>query len=384
VTRHTNDGHRGERRSVVIAGHPNVVTHNQLVYVRLEELGWDVRIVLPNRWVDEYSPDGFQPVAIEGFRGRFVRARVARPGVIQRHVYVPDPARWLRDPRPDVLFLENEPFGVPTLQWGFAAQRLGIPWGVQGDENLDRPLPWPARAIRAYTMPRIDFFAARSPGGEAMLRQWGARGEIGIVPHTLPEWELPPRDPDPPTREPFTIGFAGRLVEAKGIRDLLAAVARLDFPFRLLIVGDGPLREEVRAAGLGRGTLDLRTGVRSGDMPPLYAEMDVLVLPSRTTRTWAEQFGKVLGEALLCGTPVVGAASGEIPWVIESTGGGRVFAEGDVPALAAVLAELRADPELRARLAATGRRGVVEQLSPRTAAAELDRLMRAALARRRS
>ncbi|MCW3046968.1 MAG: glycosyl transferase, group 1 family protein [Solirubrobacterales bacterium] len=370
---------RGERRSVVVAGHPNVVTHNQLVYVRLEELGWDVRIVLPNRWVDEYSPGGFQPVAIEGFRGRFVRARIARPGVIQRHVYVPDPARWLRDPRPDVLFLENEPFGVPTLQWGFAARRLRIPWGVQGDENVDRPLPWPARAIRAYTTPRIDFFAARSPGGEAMLRQWGARGEIGIVPHTLPEWEAPLR---PAGGEPFTIGFAGRLVEAKGVHDLLAAVALLDFPFRLLVVGDGPRREAVRAADLGRGTLDLRTGVRSDDMPPLYAEMDVLVLPSRTTRTWAEQFGKVLGEALLCGTPVVGAASGEIPWVIETTGGGRVFPEGDVAALAAVLGELRADPNLRARLAATGRRGVVERLSPRVAAAELDRLMRGALARR--
>ncbi|HWH95425.1 MAG TPA: glycosyltransferase family 4 protein [Baekduia sp.] len=369
----------GQRRSVVVAGHPNVVTHNQLVYVRLEELGWDVRIVLPNRWSDEYSPDGFRPVPIEGFRGRFVRARIARPGVVQRHVYVPDPARWLRDPRPDVLFLENEPFGVPTLQWGFAAQRLGIPWGVQGDENLDRPLPWPARVIRAYTMPRIDYFAARSPGGAAMLRQWGARGEIGIVAHTLPEWDLPPRTAG---RGPFTIGFAGRLVELKGVRDLLAAVARLDFPFRLLVVGDGPLREEVRAADLGRGTLDLRTGVRSDDMPPLYADMDVLVLPSRTTLTWAEQFGKVLGEALLCGTPVVGADSGEIRWVIETTGGGRVFPEGDVGALAGVLGQLRADPELRTRLAATGRRGVLERLSPRVAAAELDRLMRGALARR--
>jgi glycosyltransferase involved in cell wall biosynthesis len=363
---------------IVVAGHPNVVTHNQLVYVRLQELGWEVRIVLPNRWVDEYSPDGFSPVAIEGFRGRFVRARIARPGVIQRHVYITDPARWLSDPRPDILFLENEPFGVPTLQWGFAAQRLRIPWGVQGDENLDRPLPWPARVIRAYTMPRIDYFAARSPGGAAMLRRWGAIGEIGIVPHTLPEWEQPPRR----TGGPFTIGFAGRLVEPKGIRDLIAAVARLDFPFRLLVVGDGPLRDELRAADLGPGTLDLRTGVRSGDMPPLYTEMDLLVLPSRTTRTWAEQFGKVLGEALLCGTPVVGADSGEIPWVIETTGGGRVFPEGDIAALAGLLEELHDDSRLRARLAATGGRGVREQLSPRVAAAELDRLLRGALVRR--
>jgi hypothetical protein len=168
-------------------------------------------------------------------------------------------------------------------------------------------------------MPRIDFFAARSPGGAEMLRRWGARSEIGIVPHTIPEWE-PPERPRA-KHDPFTIGFAGRLVEAKGIHDLLRAVRRLDFPFRLLVVGDGPLRAEFLGADLGRGELELRTGVRSAEMPALYARMDLLVLPSRTTETWAEQFGKVLCEALLCGTPVLGSSSGEIPWVIESSAG---------------------------------------------------------------
>lgn len=369
----------GPRPSVVVAGHPNVVTHNQLVYVRLAELGWDVRLVVPNRWVDEYSPGGYQPVPIDGFTGQFARARIARPGVIQRHVYVPGVRRWLSRPRPDVLFLENEPFGVPTLQWGLACERLGIPWGVQGDENLDRPLPWPARLIRRYTMPRIDFFAARSPGGAAMLERWGARGEIGIVPHTLPEWGLPASG----RGEPFTVGFAGRLVEAKGVRDLAAAVRRLDFASRLLVVGDGPLRRELETADLGRAALDLRTGVRSDEMPPLYAQMDVLVLPSRTTRTWAEQFGKVLGEALLCGTPVIGAASGEIPWVIERTGGGLVVPEGDPAALATALQELRDDPGARRRFAEAGRSGVLAHFAPTVAARELDRLLRASIERGR-
>jgi glycosyltransferase involved in cell wall biosynthesis len=58
-------------------------------------------------------------------------------------------------------------------------------------------------------------------------------------------------------------------------------------------------------------------------MRDAYAEMDVLVLPSRTTSRWAEQFGRVLIEALWCGVLVVG--SGEIPWIVETTGGGRVF-----------------------------------------------------------
>jgi glycosyltransferase involved in cell wall biosynthesis len=355
-----------------VVSHPNVVTHNQLVYVRLAELGWKVSMVVPNRWVDEYSPGGFTPQAIDGFAGRFARVRVARPGNVQRHFYLARAGRWLSGPeRPDVLFLEHEPFSVPALQWGWACWRRGIPWGVQGDENLDRPLPWPAKAIRAFTMPRIAFFAARSPGGAEMLRRWGATPPIDIVPHTLPEWAPPPR----PECGVFTIGFAGRLVEAKGVRDLIAAAARLPFPFRLLIIGDGPLREELQSAALGRGTLDLRVGVRSDAMPQLYAEMNVLVLPSRTTATWAEQFGKVLGEALLCGTPVVGTSSGEIPWVVETTGGGRVFPEGDVAALATVLREFHEDPGMRRSLADAGRRGVERHLSPTVAAKALARLL---------
>jgi glycosyltransferase involved in cell wall biosynthesis len=211
-----------------------------------------------------------------------------------------------------------------------------------------------------------------------MLRQWGARGEIGVVPHTLPEWEPPERARA--GDEPFTVGFAGRLIEAKGIRDLLEAVRRLDFPVRLLMVGDGPLRREIETADLGEGALELHTGVRSAAMPGLYARMDLLVLPSRTTETWAEQFGKVLCEALLCGTPVVGSSSGEIPWVIGTTGGGLVFPEGDVASLATTIAQLRADSAERERLAREGRAGVERHFAPRVAARELDRLLRGAVA----
>lgn len=363
---------------MLVTGHPNTVIHNQLVYIRLADLGWDVTIVVPARWADDYTPDGYTPQALEGFYGRFGRARIVKPGDIQKHTYVGSMRRWVSgERRPDVLFLEHEPFSVSALQWGQLAWRHGIPFGVQGDENLDRPLPWPAKVIRALTIPRLDFVAARSPGGADMIRRWGGTAPMQIVPHTIPEWDLPPR----PGGHPFTIGFAGRLIEQKGLRDLLAAAARLDFPFRLLVAGNGPLRDELAAADLGQGTLELvPPGQRPDDLPGWYAQMDVLVLPSRTTPTWAEQFGKVLAEALLCGTPVVGSSSGAIPWVIETTGGGRVFPEGDPAALAAVLSELHADPAARARFAEVGRQGVVDHLVPRRAAAVLDGLMRDAIA----
>ena len=56
-----------------------------------------------------------------------------------------------------------------------------------------------------------------------------------------------------------------------------------------------------------------------------------------------------------CGRPVVGSDSGEIPWVIGTTGGGRVFREGDVAHLRETLDELAADPALRRDLGGHGR-----------------------------
>jgi glycosyltransferase involved in cell wall biosynthesis len=112
-------------------------------------------------------------------------------------------------------------------------------------------------------------------------------------------------------------------------------------------------------------------------MPEAYAEMDVLVLPSRTTRTWAEQFGRVLVEALWCGVPVVGSESGEIPWVVTATGGGRLFPEGDVRQLANVLGELRGDPVQRRALAERGRARVREMFSVDASAEALHRTLTA-------
>jgi glycosyltransferase involved in cell wall biosynthesis len=113
-----------------------------------------------------------------------------------------------------------------------------------------------------------------------------------------------------------------------------------------------------------------------------YAQLDVLVLPSHTTPTWKEQFGRVLIEALWCDVPVVGSDSGEIPWLIGLTGGGLTFPEGDREALAARLVELRQAPELRRRLAATGRASVDRLFSVPAATDQLERLLAHAADRR--
>ena len=361
-----------------MVSHPCVVPVNQSVYVRLAELGWDPVVVVPDRWRHEYSPEAFAPRPLPGMEDRLMPLRIVLPGRPQRHFYLARPAHVVRRVRPRAVFLHEETFSVPALQWGLTIRRMGVPFGVQAYENLDRPLPWPARLIRRAVLARADFVAARSPAAGELARRWGAVGDVVLAPEGIPDWERPLRRP----AGPYTIGFAGRLVPEKGIGDLVEAVRLLEGPVRLLLVGDGPLRAELEGTTLPNGTLEIRTGVSHESMAEVYAEMNALVLPSRTTPRWAEQFGRVLAEALWCGVPIVGSDSGEIPWVIDATRGGRLFPEGDVHALSQTLRELRADPVGSEALARQGREAVKRLFSVSAAAEALDEALLAALARR--
>lgn len=354
---------------LLIVSHACVVPANQSVFVFLAERGWDIDLVAPDRWVHEYA-DGLVPAAkLPELQARFHPLPVALRGQPQRHLYLGGCSALLRRVRPNVAFLEEETFSIPAFQWAVACWRQGVPFGVQAAENLDRPLPLPAKLCRAWTLRHAAFIAARSPTAGQLAKCWGARGPVDVIPHAVPDW---PDAVETRRDERFTIGFAGRLVEEKGLFDLTAAARRLPGPVRVLLAGNGPLRRELEQASSESVTVEVAAGIKHEDMAAAFARMDVLVLPSRTTPTWVEQFGRVLVEALWCGVPVIGSSSGEIPWVIETTGGGVVFPEGDIGALAAALTDLRANPDKRARLAEAGRCSVEELFSINGAGSRLD------------
>ena len=362
----------GSLGRVLVVSHPAVLAVNQHQYLALRELGWDVRLVVPARWHNDYRATGFAAEVLPGMEDAVLRRPVVLAGQPQRHAYLARPGALLRRLRPDVVLLEQEPFAMSAAQWGLAAARAGIPFGVQADENLDRPFPAPQQWIRSAVLARAAFVMARSPAAARLARTWGARGTVAVVPHPVVPWE----PVEAPRDGTLTVGYAGRLVEAKGVRDLLAAADRMATPARVLVVGNGPLRDEVAR----HRKVELWDGHAHHDMPAAYARMDVLVLPSRRTPTWEEQFGRVLVEALSCGVPVIGSATGEIPWVVETTGGGWCTPEGDVDALAGLLDRVASDPDERAARAAAGAAAVAAQFSTPAVAASTSELLRQAVA----
>jgi glycosyltransferase involved in cell wall biosynthesis len=364
---------------LLVVSHPAVVNVNQEVYRELMRRGWGVTIVLPNRWRNEYSQATVNPQALEGMESSLRPTRVAFPGRVQRHVYLTRCRSVCARVKPDVAFVEEEPYSLPATQWGRAFKRLGIPFGVQCYENIDRDLPLPARWLRSRVLHDAAFVAARSDSAARLARAWGATGEVELAPPAVPIWDEIPAGSE---HDHFTVGFAGRLIERKGLRDLLEAVRRLDAPVELLMIGNGELRSELDGQSIPGSRVRILDGLSHDSMPAGYSQLDVLVMPSHTTPTWKEQFGRAIVEALWCGVPVVGSDSGEIPWLIGLTGGGLVFPEGDVDALAALLAKLRDAPELRHELAASGRAAVERLFSVPAATDRLEHLLARAVGSR--
>ncbi len=364
-------------RRLVVVSHPCVRPVNQTVYRVLRDRGWDVTIVVPDRWRDEFARRPFAPRALEGLEDALVTVGVMFPGSTQRHVYRARAAPLLRQLQPEIVFLEEEPFSLPAFQWGHAAAKLGVPFGVQAAENLDRPFPFVARWIRRWVLPRARFVASRSPRAGRLATRWGATGHVGLTPHAVPAWPFADEERRDDT---FTVGFAGRLVSEKGVEVLARAMLRLEGPSRLLVVGEGPLAEFVEDLASPALEVELLRGVSHDDMNAVYRRMDVLALPSRTTRKWAEQFGRVLVEAMSQSVPAVGSDSGEIPWVIKTTGGGEVVPEGNDVKLAEALARLRDLPEHRRELGRRGREGVEKLFSAEAATTAFEQLLDEALA----
>lgn len=258
-----------------------------------------------------------------GFVGRLA-ARLARVPVVVHtphgHVFY-----GYYGPRLTALFVRLERLAARVTDRIIVLTELGI------EQHLAQGI---GRREQFSVIPSgVDLAAARraAPPYET------ARGRLGV---------------DPETR--LIVGL-GRLVPVKGFQLLVKALPliRSQVPSaRLLLVGDGPLREdllaEARALGVGDG-LDI-AGAQL-DPAPFLAAADLVVVPSLN-----EGMSRVLVEAMALGRPVVATRVGGIPAVVVEGETGRLVPPDDPPALAHAVSELLKDPSLRQRMGEASRR----------------------------
>lgn len=118
--------------------------------------------------------------------------------------------------------------------------------------------------------------------------------------------------------------YVGRLSHEKGVSTLIEAASRL--PYRLKIIGEGPLLEQLKTKNEKlNGNAEFLGFKQWDDIKEIVGRARFTVTPSE----WYEVFGLVNIEAQCLGTPVLGARIGGIPELIDEGVNGMTFTSGD-------------------------------------------------------
>ena len=271
----------------------------------------------------------------------------------------------LLDFQPDVIDLWEEPWALVSAQACWLRNRL-LPQTrivMESEQNLQKRLPPPFRWLESYVIANADHAVGRSLEVIKVLRAKGYKGPAKVVGNAADTELFRPLDRAACRRalgfDKFTVGYVGRLVERKGLMEMIDALPFCPTDLRMVFVGSGEYQSDLekRVAELGGGDQVRFLEARPLEaLPEVMNALDALILPSRTVPSWKEQFGRVIIEAHACGTPVIGSDSGAIPEIVA--GGGLIFPERNAEALASAIGKLRADPALGRRLGEAGKQQV--------------------------
>src|ERR1700674_2782306 len=296
----------------------------------------ELEVLTTERWREaevevEATPDDLFPVTT---------ARTYFSKHIQLFAYDPRPIiKAFRRYKPDLIDLSHEPYSIAcaevlTLCKWFAP---GTPIVMQTNQNILHSYPPPFNWLEQRAFKRVAAAYACSETVCEVLRAKGFDKPAPIVTFGVDTEAFHPRAARwRRSNRPLTIGFIGRMLPGKGLDMLASALAKLSAEaWQLLVVGDGPEREgfeqRLSEAGL-RDRAEFTGAVDFALIPEYFHQLDLLVIPTETTKRIREQFGRVIVEAMASGVPVVGSTCGAIPEVIGEAG--LVFPEGDVDALA--------------------------------------------------
>jgi phosphatidylinositol alpha 1,6-mannosyltransferase len=327
----------------------------------LEEEGVDFRI---------FSP--FVPGPELAWSGRVRRVRSARfPLYRDYRVSFPGGRSLRRDLEEYAPTLVHLVSPTPMALWAQGwARRRGIPVVASFHTDFVSYFPYyrvgalmPAgwRALRWFHNRCAATFAPSA----ALERQLAARGISGVEGWSrgIDAQRFSPTRRDPALRSSWGAGagqpvllFVGRLVREKDLLELPEILRHLreeELDPRLVLVGDGPLREELERAlpdAVFRGHQE------GEELARHYASADLFVFPSTT-----ETFGNVVLEAAASGLPAVVAGRGGPPDLVEHGRSGLVARPNDPADFAARVATLLRDPRRMAEMGGRARAAAVER-----------------------
>jgi glycosyltransferase involved in cell wall biosynthesis len=296
--------------------------------------------------------------------------------------------RVIRAVRPEVVDLHEEPYSAAAAGVLIALQLEGlrVPFCVYSAQNLvDRRYPPPFSWIEQAVLSRAGAaFPCSRQAGERLRRRGFAR-RVHVIPlgvevmsHSALEARL--NQELTAQQRPLRVGFIGRLEPNKGgliaVR-AFSTVAQHNPALKLEVIGAGSeaaaLHAEARRTGVG-ARVSFRGALTQDETLRRLGDMQIVLVPSLTTPTWKEQYGRVAAQAMSEGVGVIASDSGSLPEVLGDAG--LLVTEGDSDVMAATLKQLVEDPARLAELRRRGRDRAAGYLSWDAVAAQVDAMYR--------
>jgi glycosyltransferase involved in cell wall biosynthesis len=272
-------------------------------------------------------------------------------------------ARLIRAERPDIVHLHSR--RGADLWGGVAARLAGVPCILS--RRVDNP---EARWQVALKYRLFDHVITISEGIRQVLLSEGlaprrvtcVRSAVDAAPYLAPVDPLAFRNAFGLPADALVIGMVAQLIRRKGHRYLIDACASLrqSHPrMRVLLFGQGPLREELEAEVRQRGLADIIrfVGFRS-DLAQWLGGLDILAHPADM-----EGLGVSLLQASAAAVPIVTSRAGGLPEAVAEGVSGILIPPGDVGALTQALRTLIDDPALRRQFGEAGRTRILTEFS---------------------
>lgn len=251
--------------------------------------------------------------------------------------------RWLEEWQPDVLIVEANPRYPNTrkaIDWMHRRGRRVIGWGL-GAPELRGPFAGIRQRQRLSLLHSVDAIIAYSQPGAEQYRSIGIATErVYVAPNAAA-----PAPTKPPPQKPArfdgqpSILFVGRLQRRKRVDLLLQACAALpaNIQPRLVIVGEGPVQDELQQTALKEYPRAEFVGAKHGEaLEAYFSQADLFVLPGTG--------GLAIQQAMAHGLPVVVAGGdGTQDDLVRGDNGWQV-APDDLQGLIVTLQKALSDP----------------------------------------
>ena len=351
---------------LLLVGHAFLLGYAQQKFVAMKQLDpkLELRIVVPEVMRDRFRTETYE--VHPALSDREVLPLPAYLTGLQQHMtYMHNPvtlASVLRNFKPDVIHIDEEPQALLSAETialqGAVARNAAVT--LFSWDNLLRLRSFPVGTgkslLRKYSLARTAMMICGNRRAAELIQ---AEGYFNGATEVLPQSGLNPEEHQPGSEDALraelglensiVIGHVGRIVPEKGILLLLNALGSLEnFPWKLLLVGGGSLEKEIRDTWMKRfpNRIVCVPPVRYEQVTKYLRCIDIFVLASYATPTWAEQFGLSLAQAMLLGLACIGSTSGAIPDVLGGTG--LLFEEGKSEGLIQALRTLLSSPATRA------------------------------------